>query len=55
VGGPLGADVHPRRAAQGRPLGVVLVVYGYIAYTFGRYPSAMQKIAGTGLVTPAFS
>jgi hypothetical protein len=36
-------------------LGVVLVVYGYLAYTFGRYPSAMQKIGGTGLITPAFS
>src|ERR1017187_574779 len=36
-------------------LGVLLVVYGYFAYTFERYPSgAFQKIAGTGLATPVF-
>ena len=34
-------------------LGVLLVVYGYFAYTFGRLPHA-QKINGTGLVTPVF-
>lgn len=35
-------------------LGVLLVVYGYFAYTFRRYTNGMQKISGTGLVTPAF-
>jgi HK97 family phage major capsid protein len=36
-------------------LGVLLVVYGYFAYTFERYPSgAFQKVGGTGLTTPAF-
>lgn len=35
-------------------LGVLLVVYGYVAYTFSRYPSANGRIAGTGLVTPTF-
>lgn len=35
-------------------LGVLFVVYGYFAYTFGRYPSAHGKISGTGLVTPTF-
>ncbi|MFA7117112.1 MAG: phage major capsid protein [Bacteroidales bacterium] len=35
-------------------LGVVLVVYGYFAYTFGRYTNGMGKIGGTGLVTPTF-
>ena len=35
-------------------LGILLVVYSYFAYTFGRYPAAMQKIGGTGLVTPTF-
>jgi hypothetical protein len=36
-------------------LGVLLVVYGYFAYTFERYPSgAMQAVKGTGLTTPAF-
>lgn len=34
-------------------LGVLLVVYGYFAYTFTRQPHA-QKIAGTGLLTPTF-
>lgn len=35
-------------------LGVLLVVYGYFAYTFARYAQA-RKIAGTGLVTPTFT
>lgn len=35
-------------------LGVLFVVYGYIAYTFGRYPLAVAKIGGTGLITPTF-
>jgi hypothetical protein len=35
-------------------LGVVMVVYGYFAYTHARYAHA-RKIAGTGLITPAFT
>jgi hypothetical protein len=36
-------------------LGILLVVYGYFAFTFQRYPSgAMQKVSGTGLITPTF-
>jgi hypothetical protein len=35
-------------------LGVLLVAYAYFAYTFGRYANGMQKVAGTGLVTPVF-
>ncbi|RSS51374.1 hypothetical protein [Streptomyces sp. WAC01280] len=35
-------------------LGVLLVVYGYYAYTHARYPQA-RKISGTGLITPAFT
>lgn len=35
-------------------LGVLLVVYGYFAYTHARYSHA-QKISGTGLVTPTFT
>lgn len=34
-------------------LGVLLVVYGYFAYTFTRQAHA-QKIAGTGLIAPTF-
>ncbi|MGW4852216.1 phage major capsid protein [Streptomyces sp. NPDC004288] len=35
-------------------LGVVMVVYGYYAFTFQRQPHA-RKIAGTGLITPVFA
>ncbi|MFJ1763748.1 hypothetical protein ACIOD2_25775 [Amycolatopsis sp. NPDC088138] len=35
-------------------LGVLLVVYGYFAYSFRRYTNAMQSITGTGLVAPTF-
>lgn len=35
-------------------LGVLFVLYGYMAYTFQRYAQS-QVIAGTGCVTPAFA
>jgi hypothetical protein len=35
-------------------LGVLMVVYGYAAYTHSRYAQA-QKITGTGLVAPTFT
>ncbi|GAA5048213.1 hypothetical protein HNP84_000222 [Thermocatellispora tengchongensis] len=35
-------------------LGVLLVVYGYFAYTHARYAQA-RKVSGTGLVTPTFT
>lgn len=35
-------------------LAVRLVLYGYFAYSFRRYTNGQQKIAGTGLVAPAF-
>ena len=35
-------------------LGVLMVVYGYFAYTHARYAQA-RKIGGTGLVTPTFT
>lgn len=40
--------------AKAASLGVLLVVYGYFAYTHARYPHA-RKISGTGLVTPTFT
>lgn len=40
--------------AKAASLGVLLVVYGYYAWTSARRPHA-QKIAGTGLVTPAWT
>lgn len=36
-------------------LQIVLVVYGYYAFYHDRYTGGHQKIAGTGLVTPAFA
>jgi hypothetical protein len=36
-------------------LGVLLVVYGYFAYSFRRFTNGMSKIGGTGLVTPVFA
>lgn len=41
-------------AAAAASLGVLLVVYGYAAYSFRRYTNGHQKIGGTGLVTPTF-
>lgn len=35
-------------------LTVKLVVYGYAAFTAGRYPTSVVTIGGTGLVTPTF-
>jgi Phage capsid family len=37
---------------QVQNLGVVLVIYGYFAYTTSRYSSNPVKISGTGLVAP---
>jgi hypothetical protein len=35
-------------------LGVLLVLYGYFAYSFRRYANGMGKVGGTGLTTPTF-
>ncbi len=35
-------------------LGVLLVLYGYFAYSFRRFSNAMQVVSGTGLATPTF-
>lgn len=35
-------------------LGVLLVLYGYFAYTFGRFANSVQLIGGTGLIAPTF-
>ncbi|GIH29089.1 hypothetical protein Aph01nite_73990 [Acrocarpospora phusangensis] len=40
--------------AKAANLGILLVVYGFYAFTFQRQPHA-RKIAGTGLVTPTFT
>ena len=45
------------RAEQPRAknMAVTLVLYGYFAYCARRYANGQQKIAGTGLATPAFA
>lgn len=35
-------------------LGVLLVLYGYFAYSFRRYANGMGKVSGTGLIAPTF-
>ncbi|WP_326729716.1 phage major capsid protein [Streptomyces phaeochromogenes] len=40
--------------AKAANLGVLMVVYGYYAFTFQRQPHA-RKIAGTGLIAPTFT
>lgn len=35
-------------------LGVLLVLYGYFAYSFRRFTGGMAKIGGTGLILPVF-
>jgi hypothetical protein len=35
-------------------LGVLLVLYGYFAYTLRRYANSHQEVTGTGLITPTF-
>jgi hypothetical protein len=39
---------------QAANLGVLLVLYGYFAYSFRRYPLANSSIGGTGFVAPVF-
>ena len=39
---------------QGKKLVVEVGVYGYSAFTAGRYPTALYGVGGTGLVTPSF-
>jgi hypothetical protein len=40
--------------AAAASLGVLLVVYGYFAYSFRRFSNGMAKVNGTGLITPSF-
>lgn len=40
--------------AKAANLGILLVLYGYFAYTFRRYTNGVQKINGTGLIAPTF-
>jgi HK97 family phage major capsid protein len=39
---------------KGAELDVTMIVYGYSAFTAGRYPNAFALIGGTGLVSPTF-
>jgi hypothetical protein len=38
----------------GTSLQVQLIVFGYVAFTAGRYPAASGVVSGAGLVTPTF-
>jgi hypothetical protein len=40
--------------AAAATLGVLLVLYGYFAYSFRRYANGMGKVGGTGLTVPTF-
>lgn len=40
--------------AKAANLGVLLVLYGYFAYTLRRYANSHQEITGSGLVAPTF-
>ena len=40
--------------AAAASLGVLLVLYGYFAYTFRRYSGSHQEVTGTGLIAPVF-
>lgn len=35
-------------------LGVLLVLYGYFAYSFRRYANGQQKLTGAGMIAPTF-
>jgi hypothetical protein len=39
----------------GASLGVLLVVYGFWAYSVRRHTNGHPKVNGTGLVTPTFA
>jgi hypothetical protein len=40
--------------AAAASLGVLLVLYGYFAYSFRRFTNSVQAISGTGMITPTF-
>lgn len=46
--------IRAEQTANAGKLQVKFVVYGYSAFTAGRYPGAHGQISGTGLTTPSF-
>lgn len=48
-------DTGDGSGAGARTLTSTLQVYGYIAFTAGRYPKSVAQISGSGLTTPDFS
>ncbi len=40
--------------AAAASLGVLMVLYGYFAYSFRRFSNAVQNISGTGMIAPTF-
>jgi len=51
---PNGAYQLRFEQTTGGSLTVKLVVYGYAAFTAGRYPAGISTVGGTGLITPTF-
>jgi hypothetical protein len=51
AGGPVFIRAEQAAAAN---LGVLLVVYGYFAYTHNRFTNGQSKISGSGLAAPTF-
>lgn len=50
-GDPMMLRFEQPKAAE---LDITMIVYGYAAFTAGRYPNAFALVGGTGLVTPTF-
>ena len=50
-GDPMMLRFEQPKAAE---LDITMIVYGYSAFTAGRYPNAFALIGGTGLVAPTF-
>ena len=48
------SDLMELRIDEVTSLGVTMALYGYSAYSAGRYPASTAQITGTGLVTPTF-
>ena len=46
--------IAPAGQAAASSLGVLLVLYGYFAYSFARFTGGTAKISGTGLIAPSF-
>lgn len=51
---PAGPAVFTFEQAVNPPATIRLAIYGYSAFTAGRYPSGISTVVGTGMVAPSF-